>query len=98
MNSNSFVVIDEIGRIKIILDIRKKLNIKCGDKFSINVIDNRIILKISNEIEAAKTVVMDEFGNILIPKELRMAMNIKVNDKLNIVLEDNTIVLSKENN
>lgn len=56
--------IDELGRIVIPVEIRRKLNIKEGENLEINVLDNSINLKKMSVIDNYKNII-EELGNTL---------------------------------
>lgn len=98
-NDHIVLRIDNLGRTAFPLDIREKMNIKCGDKFDIKFIENEKLLKMSKEVENINSnnlVVIDEFGKILIPKKMREALGIQFNDEIQCYIYKGQISLIKE--
>lgn len=48
--------IDELGRLVIPAEMRKQLNINSGDSVNIEVVDNKVVVTSSNEIDYKQKV------------------------------------------
>lgn len=98
-------VIDELGRIRIPFEIRKRLQLHTREKLEIYTSGKNIILKKrvnekSNKLNNANIIlrVIDEFGRLVLPIEIRKEQNFKENDQVKFCVKDDYIILIKTNN
>ena len=98
-------VIDELGRIRIPFEIRKKHQLHTREKLEIYTSGKNIILKKrvnakSNKLNNANIIlrVIDEFGRLVLPIEIRKEQNFKENDQVKFCVKDDYIILIKTNN
>lgn len=88
--------IDELGRIVLPIELRRKFGIDDKDKIDIYTENNKIILKKADDSDSAGiTRRIDELGRIVLPIELRKNFNIDFKDTIDIYIEDNKIILKK---
>ena len=95
MERYSSRTIDELGRIVLHSELRKKLNLSTNDKFCLKLVDTLLILQgLTNEDEeSCTTCTIDGFGRIDLPGELRKQLCWDVNDKVAVYYTDNLIIL-----
>ena len=98
-------VIDELGRIRIPFEIRKRLQLHTREKLEIYTSGKNIILKKrvnakSKKLNNANIIlrVIDEFGRLVLPIEIRKEQNFKENDQVKFWVKDDYIILIKTNN
>lgn len=84
--------VDELGRIVIPIEFRRKLGIEEKNNLSMLIDGNRLILEKGQEV--------DELGRIVIPFHVRKAMGIKEKEELEIEVVEEKLIFSKkiENN
>lgn len=91
--------IDELGRIVIPKNIRDELGIVEKDFLEISKIDNKIILKKTEERKTIQNLdrirAIDELGRVVLPIMIRKDLGIKENDILTISIYENSIKLEK---
>ena len=88
--------IDELGRIVIPKEIRKKFHIVKGQKLNIFIKNKNVILGIDTSNENGILGTIDELGRIVIFRHIREKANLEVGEKLNIYSKNNEIVLQKQ--
>lgn len=87
--------IDELGRIVIPIEIRKKLKIIEGQKLNIFIRNKNIILGMNTEQENGILATIDDLGRVLIFAKIREKAKIEAGQELNIYSGDNEIILQK---
>ena len=95
MERYSSRTIDELGRIILHSELRKKLDMATNDKFCLQHIDTLLVLQkleIQSE-EACPTCQIDELGRITLPKEFRTKLHWEASDKLAVYHTDNLLIL-----
>ena len=95
MERYSSRTIDELGRIVLHSELRKKLNMTPNDKFCLKLIDTLLVLQKSGSAieEDCPTYQIDELGRITLPKELRTKLHWETSDKLAVYHTDNLLIL-----
>jgi len=96
MESYSSRTIDELGRLILHKELRQKLGLSEGDKVSLKIIDNIIILKHEkNSIEFNGVICqIDEFGRITLPSKIKEELGWKEKDKISSHNTGNLIILT----
>ena len=84
--------LDELGRITLPVEIRRRYEIKDGDRIGINIYGK--VLRISKVITGMSRP-LDELGRIVIPKEYRRTLDIRESSPVDIWVEDGVICVSK---
>jgi len=95
MERYSSRTIDDIGRIVIHSELRQKLSLETGDKFSLQVVDTIVIMQ-RTEAEPEQGCYLsqvNELGLVELPTELRQQMGWNVKDKIALYNTDNLIIL-----
>lgn len=89
--------VDEIGRIVVHSELRKKLSLTEGDKFSLTLIGTIIILQRVEENLASEVPVCEisELGLITLPCNMRDELDLKVGSKVSVYNTDSLIILKK---
>jgi bifunctional DNA-binding transcriptional regulator/antitoxin component of YhaV-PrlF toxin-antitoxin module len=95
MERYSCRAIDELGRLVLHSELRKKLCLETGGKISLLLVDTVIILRrIENEPEPGCDVSqINELGVIDLPIELRQKLGWQTADKVAMYHTDNLIIL-----
>ena len=88
--------IDELGRIVIPKEIRKKFHITKGQKLNIFIKNKNVILGIDTSQENGILGTIDELGRIVIFCQIREKANLEVGEELNIYTKRNEIILQKQ--
>lgn len=96
-NKKQIVEIDEVGRITMTEEIKKKFKLEQRDEMDVYDDGNKIYIEKYSEINGLKGIKrkLDELKRIVIPIENRVSLNIKENEKLFIYIEEDKIVLEK---
>lgn len=88
--------IDELGRIVLPIELRRKFNIEYKDTIDIYTEDNKIILKKDDSSPSAGIIrKIDELGRVVLPVELRKKFGIEIKDSIDIYIEEDRIILKK---
>jgi transcriptional pleiotropic regulator of transition state genes len=87
--------LDELGRITIPIEIRRRHGIIEGDRLGINLSGN--IIRISKVITGMSRPV-DDLGRLVIPKEYRRTLGIGKNQPVDTWVEVGVICLAKYGN
>lgn len=88
--------LDELGRIVVPIEIRKKLGICEGQKLNIFIRNKNIIIGLDTKQENGVLATIDELGRILIFYQIRQKANVKAGQELNIYTENDEIILQKK--
>ena len=95
MERYSSRTIDELGRIVLHSELRKKLNMETNDKLCLQLVDTLLVLKKSESKvkEDCNICLIDELGRIILPEEFRAKLYWGKGDKIAVYNTDNIIIL-----
>ena len=95
MERYSSRTIDELGRIVLHSELRKKLNVATNDNFCLQLVDTLLVLqKLETKSEGdCPTCQIDELGRITLPKEFRTKLHWETSNKLAVYHTDNLLIL-----
>jgi len=93
MERYSSRAIDEVGRVTIHSELRKKLGLEAGAKISMQAIDTIVILRQTQSNAEDFVGKISELGMIELPAELRQQMGWKATDRIAVYNTDNLIIL-----
>ena len=98
MERYSSRTIDELGRIVLHSDLRKRLKMKDGDSFSLTLVDTLLLLQKSegNQEDGCVTGKINELGMIDLPKNFRQNLNWKDGDAISVYNADSIIILKSD--
>jgi len=87
--------IDEMGRLVLHNELRKRLGLDAGQAFVLWHIGSIVILqKVNEDIDETATK-MDELGRIVLPAEMRKKLRWNVRSKIAIYYVDDRMVILK---
>lgn len=97
MERYSSRTIDELGRLVLHSDLRKRLALETGNNLSLKPVDTIVILqRAENDAESDYALCpVDELGRLVLPIELRQKLGWKEKDKLALYHTDNIIILKQ---
>lgn len=87
--------LDEMARIVLPSELRKKLGLESGDKLSMTLVDTIIILHRDSEASATATCQVSDLGVIELPRELRQRLGWEVKDLIAVYHTDNVMILKR---
>ena len=95
MERYSARTLDELGRLSLHSELRKRLGFETGDKLSLKVVDTIVILQRVDGDAGADCAVsqISDIGMFELPKEIRQTLGWNVKDKIAVYHTDNLIIL-----
>ena len=90
--------IDELGRIPLPMDARKKLNITDHDSLSLTAVSTLLIVQKVNDETKDNCIIriIDELGRIVLPGELRQEMKWGLQHEIEVYQTDNLMILKSK--
>lgn len=85
--------LDEMARIVLPSELRKKLGLESGDKLSMTLVDTIIILHQDSDATATATCQVSDLGVIELPRELRQKLGWEVKNSIAVYNTDSIIIL-----
>jgi len=83
--------LDELGRIVLHGELRNKLGLKTGGKFTLTVFDSIVILQSTD----SGSHEINEFGMITIPAGIRQTLDWGIKDEIAVYYTDSLLILKR---
>ena len=95
MERYSTRTIDDLGRIVLPSDARKKLELEAGDKLSITIVETIVILHRGSDASTSEcaSCQVSDLGMIELPREVRQKLGWNVKDQVALYLTENVVIL-----
>lgn len=90
--------LDDLGRIVIPNEYRKKFGFNSGCKVITEFINDLVVLERVKDSEKIYSRKIDSLGRILIPNDFRKSWNWKEDDLIKVIRYNSYLILKKENN